>query len=240
MEQWRREDREAMTWQRRSPRTLSHAQARAFYDRFASLQEWQAFYESPALDVLIREGQFAGARAVLELGCGTGRLAERLLADELPLDARYLGLDVSRKMVERTRRRLARFGPRAKVRETGGALRLPVPDASHDRFVATYVLDLLSESDVRIALEEAHHALAPGGLLCLASLSFGLSRSSRLLCCIWTAVHRAAPMLVGGCRPIDLQPFLSPDQWEISALETVFSFAVPTQVVVAVPRKPRR
>jgi hypothetical protein len=62
---------------RTSPgRTLSHAEARSFYDRFAWLQEWQGYYESPALDLLRREGDFSAAHAVLELGGGTGRFAE--------------------------------------------------------------------------------------------------------------------------------------------------------------------
>lgn len=221
----------------RRARTLTHAEARAFYDRFVELQDWQHFYEDAAAAELIRRGDFSSARAVLELGCGTGRLAERLLTAELPPDASYLGLDVSVRMVERTRRRLARFGPRAKVVATDGSLRLRVATGSHDRFVAAYVLDLLSEPDIRLALNEAHRILVPGGRLCTASLSAGSSPSSRLVARVWTAIHHVAPIAVGGCRPIDVRAILAADAWHVSFSETVVSFAVPTQVVVATARK---
>jgi ubiquinone/menaquinone biosynthesis C-methylase UbiE len=227
-----------MTMTRREPgRTLTHAEARAFYDRFAWLQDWQAFYESPALERMVRDGDFGVAHAVVELGCGTGRLAERLLAHGLPADATYLGLDVSPRMVERTRQRLSRFGARAEVRSTGGSIRLPLPDSSRDRFVAAYVLDLLSEDDARLAVDEARRVLVPGGRLCAASLSSGTTRASRALCRVWSAVHERSPLLVGGCRPVDLRRLLAPERWEVSTCRTLVAFAVPTQVVVATARK---
>ncbi|HEX9052854.1 MAG TPA: class I SAM-dependent methyltransferase [Anaeromyxobacter sp.] len=214
-------------------RALTHAQAAAFYDRFAWLQDWQRWYESPATEVLLREGAFGDAHAVLELGCGTGRLAERLLARELPADARYLGLDVSARMVARTRRRLARFTTRSSVRQTDGSLRFPGETGTFDRVVAAYVLELLSDEDSELALEQAHRVLAPGGLLCVASLGEGVTRASRALCRAWSAVHRVHPVLVGGCRPVRLQGRLAPSSWEILHAETVVAFAVPTEVVVA-------
>ena len=56
---------------------------RAFYDRFGGKQDWQRFYEDPALRDLICHGSFDEAHAVVEFGCGTGRLAEHLLRDYL-------------------------------------------------------------------------------------------------------------------------------------------------------------
>lgn len=221
-----------------APRTLSHAQARAFYDRFAWLQEWQALYEAPALQLLIGEGRFAEANAVLELGCGTGRLALELLAHVLPTRARYLGLDVSPTMIRRTRRRLAPFGARAEARLTDGAMSLPVPEAAVDRVVAAYVLDLLSEADIQLALAEAHRVLVPGGRLCLACLAPGTSPASRLLCRVWSSIHAAAPALVGGCRPLDLAPFLDARRWRLACCQTSVSYAVPTQVLVAIAQTP--
>jgi ubiquinone/menaquinone biosynthesis C-methylase UbiE len=214
------------------PRTLTYAQSQAFYDRFAWLQDYQGFYENPALDVLVREADFGKARAVLELGCGTGRLAERLLAHELPTAARYVGLDSSAQMVHRTRRRLARFGARADIHQTDGSLRLPLPAGSYDRFLAAYVLDLLSETDLQMVLDEAHRILAPGGLLCLASLGPGSTWSSQLVCRAWSAVNSLAPALLGGCRPIEVLPLLALERWSVSFSRTVTAFAVPTHVLV--------
>ncbi|MFQ5347400.1 MAG: class I SAM-dependent methyltransferase, partial [Rhodothalassiaceae bacterium] len=73
-------------------RTLSRAAMRAFYDRLGRGLDSQAFYEDPALEELVRAGAFEHARVVLEFGCGTGRLAAKLLADHLPPGAHYIGL----------------------------------------------------------------------------------------------------------------------------------------------------
>jgi ubiquinone/menaquinone biosynthesis C-methylase UbiE len=139
-------------------------------------------------------------------------------------------------MVHRTRRRLARFGARADIRQTDGSLRLPLPAGSYDRFLAAYVLDLLSESDLQVVLGEAHRILAPGGLLCLASLGPGSTWSSRLVCRAWSAVNSLAPALLGGCRPIEILPLLALERWSVSFSRTVTGFAVPTHVVVAMRR----
>ena len=56
---------------------LSRQEARAVYDRIGAWQDTQAFYEGPALDALIAHGSFEDARAVFEVGCGTGRRCDR-------------------------------------------------------------------------------------------------------------------------------------------------------------------
>jgi ubiquinone/menaquinone biosynthesis C-methylase UbiE len=91
-------------------RYLSPEQAAAVYDRVGRWQDTQSFYERPAVDELIRAGQFEVATSVVEVGCGTGALAARLLDAHLPATARYVALEVSATMVGLTQRRL-RVGP---------------------------------------------------------------------------------------------------------------------------------
>ena len=67
-------------------RTLSHEETRAFYDWFGARKDTQRLYEDPAVADLIVHWEFAQASSVYEFGCGTGRLAERLLAGYLPPD----------------------------------------------------------------------------------------------------------------------------------------------------------
>ena len=55
----------------------------------------------------------------------------------------------------------------SELRLGDGSFRYPFPDAGFDRFVATYVLDLLSDRDLGLALQEARRLLAPQGLVCL-------------------------------------------------------------------------
>ena len=123
---------------------LSHREARAFYDRLGSRQDWQWFYEDPAVHEMVGNAGFERASDVFELGCGTGRLAEALLEQRLPSDARYLAVDVSGTMSGLAARRLARFGSRAVVCRTDGSPRLPAASGRFDRFVSTYVLAISS------------------------------------------------------------------------------------------------
>jgi SAM-dependent methyltransferase len=214
-------------------RTLTHEQARRVYDWIGVRQDSQSFYEDCALDRLVSHGRFASAQRVFELGCGTGRLARRLLAEHLPPDASYLGIDLSPKMVALARTRIAPFAERASVLETDGRLPLEAPSGVFDRFVSCYVLDLLPEPEIAAALEEAHRLLAPEGLLCLVGLTTGASGPSRVLARVWEVVHRIQPAWVGGCRPLDLLPFLPAERWRIDYHERVSAWAVPSEVVVA-------
>jgi ubiquinone/menaquinone biosynthesis C-methylase UbiE len=211
---------------------LSHEKARAFYDWFGAKQDWQRFYEDPAVDSLVRHLSLESAKSVIEFGCGTGRLAGSFLANHLPADAEYLGLDVSPVMVRLTEGRLARFGDRARVLLTTGETTLPVASGSFDRFISIYVLDLLTEDEVRSLVAEAHRVLAPGGLLGLVSLTHGFTPLSRVVEKVWVTLHRANPAIVGGCRPISLQKFVK-DAWAIRHAQKIARFGVPSEVLVA-------
>src|SRR5512143_3597440 len=202
-----------------APRTLTRDEARRVYDRIGARQDTQAFYENAALAVLLRHGAFAEATRVFELGCGTGRVAELLLDAHLPATASYRGIDLSPTMVGLARARLARFGARAQVALATGDPPRDEPAAAYDRFLSTYVLDLLSDDDIAAVLVEAHRMLVPGGLLCLTSLSTGCGPGSRLVARVWSAVHRWRPALVGGCRPLELLPLLAPEAWAVRHIE---------------------
>lgn len=216
--------------------TLSERNARRIYDRLGDGQDRQAFYEDPALAVLLREGRFPEARAVVEVGCGTGRLAAELLGGYLPPGARYLAVDLSAAMTRLAAARLAPFGERAAVVQASVAPGLPLGPAAtgrFDRFVSTYLLDLLPEDAVRTTLSEAHRLLAPGGLLCLAGIAPGTTPLSRLVMAAWTLAHRLRPSLLGGCRPLAVAPRLDPAVWRRVHREVVVARGIASEVVVA-------
>lgn len=215
---------------------LTRAQARAFYDRFGSKQDGQAFYEDAAVQDLLAHAEFEKANAVFEFGCGTGRFAETLLTHHLPAAARYVGRDVSTTMVDLARQRLARFADRADVRLTDGAPRIEAPDAALDRFVSNYVLDLLTAGDIADVLSEARRVLTAEGRLCVVSLTHGSTPASRLVSWLWARVHRLRPQLVGGCRPLALLPFLSQDGWRTIHHNVIVAYGIPSEIVVAETR----
>ena len=213
---------------------LSPAQARAVYDRVGASQDRQGWYEDAAVAQAVARGGFETARSVVEIGCGTGRLAARLLGRHLPPGARMTASDPSPAMVALARQRLAAWAERAEVVEAFGVP--PVPPGSADRVVATYVLDLLSDADARRVVADAHRALAPGGRLVLAGLSAGTGPLSRAVAAGWRAVWTLRPTWIGGCRPVEVRPLLDDGQWEVVHHGRVAPRAVPSESLVAVRR----
>jgi SAM-dependent methyltransferase len=217
-------------------RFVTHEQARRIYDRIGRWQDTRPLSERRALDALVERAAFERAGAVLELGCGTGRLAARLLAGRLPAGARYRGFDVSPRMVQLARAAVAPWGDRARVDQVSGSVDLPVTAASADRLVSTYVLDLLSPADTARFLAEARRVLRPGGLLALASLTPGRTPAARALTTAWRGVWRLDPALMGGCRPVELAALLDPGLWAVRTRLTVTDVVLASEVVIAARR----
>ena len=215
---------------------FTRQQAQTFYDQFGSKQDAQAFYEDAALDDLVAHADFEQAGGVFELASGTGRFAQRLLGKHLPSSATYLGIDLSSTMIGLATQRIAPYADRAKVMQTDGAMRFPLPDHSVDRVVCVYLFEILSEEDIRQAIAEARRVLKPGGKFCVSSLTQGISTASRIVSGLWGLTFRHYPSLVGGCRPLRLAPFFESAHWSLDRHKVVVKFGVPTEVIVATPR----
>lgn len=213
--------------------TLTRSQIQVFYDHFGRKQDLQAFYEDAALDDLVSHAAFERTQCAFEFGCGTGRFAYRLLSRHLPGSASYLGVDLSGTMVDLAEQRLLPYAGRARVALSDGSLLLPLHDRSVDRLISTYVLDLLSEADIRRYISEARRVLVPDGKLCLVSLAGGISIASKIVSGLWSALFKLNPLWVGGCRPIRLTSFVDQRHWTVEYHNVVTSFGVPSEVLVA-------
>lgn len=207
-------------------------EARRFYDWFGAWQDAQ-FYEAAALKDLVAHADFEHASAVLEFGCGTGRLAERLFEEHLSSDARYTGIDLSATMVRMATRRLARWSSRATIERADGTARLAYADGAFDRFVATYVFDLLPQPTVEHVLTEARRVLSANGKLCVASLTEGTTPISRLVSSVWKRLYAFDPRLVGGCRPLRLAASLEATAWKFEHTRVVCSWGICSDIVIA-------
>jgi tRNA (cmo5U34)-methyltransferase len=120
----------------------------------------------PHYDEMVREGLtvlealLAPDARIVDLGTGTGRLAEAL-ALALP-QAHIVALDVDPRVLEHARTRLARFGERVEVVERSFHDALPACDA----VVASLSLHHVRELERKVEVHRAiHDALVPGGVL---------------------------------------------------------------------------
>lgn len=208
--------------------------AKRVYDRLGSWQDAQ-FYERAALKCLVGHSDFGHASMVFEWGCGTGRLAEYLLKKHLSEDATYVGIDISTTMVRLATSRLATWSSRVKPEQVDGTARLPYASGAFDRFVATYVLDLLSEPTINQVVSEARRLLRPNGKLCVVSATEGITLVSSIVGSIWKRLYAFNPSLVGGCRPVRVSMLLDRAAWSIEHTQIVCFWGICSEVVIASP-----
>jgi ubiquinone/menaquinone biosynthesis C-methylase UbiE len=117
------------------------------------------------LDLLVELAADLAPRRVVELGAGSGLVAERLL-DAIP-SSELVGVDVSAAMLERARVRLARFGRRAMLVEGDAAHpnSFDLGEAAFDLVVTVQALHNVPFADQQAALRYAARLLRPGGTL---------------------------------------------------------------------------
>jgi ubiquinone/menaquinone biosynthesis C-methylase UbiE len=131
----------------------------------------QAVAYRPAQDEVVAQLRTAGARRVLDVGCGTGILAARL-QEELRPDL-IAGCDFSAGMLEQAKDR-----SRAVAWVQGDVASLPVRDGTLDAVVSTQAFHFFPQA---IALAEFHRVLAPGGRLFVGLVNPRSERGSRLM-----------------------------------------------------------
>lgn len=209
----------------------THKEIKSFYDRLGGWLDTQRFFKAPALNRLLHYSDFQHARYVYELGCGTGRLAEKILLSNS--DLVYHGTDLSATMVKLAQARLQRFGARATVVLADSTVGIELPNGATDRFVSTYVFDLMSTLEIQSLLAEAYRILSEEGKLCLVSLTNSKQLFGRMLTSMWLGVHQINPILMGGCRPLELMELVTQTKWRTLHVSQSSRFGLTSEVLVA-------
>lgn len=115
--------------------------------------DWGGRWTTPFLPLL----QAAGARDVLELGCGTGNDAARLARAGLHVVA----TDLSTEAVAAARQK---YGDLVDVRVADMAAGLPFPEAAFDAVMANVALHMFTDAMTRAVFADVQRVLRQGGL----------------------------------------------------------------------------
>jgi demethylmenaquinone methyltransferase/2-methoxy-6-polyprenyl-1,4-benzoquinol methylase len=127
--------------------------------RLLTLGGWER-----SLDALAEAALPSPGARVLEVGCGTGALTERLLER----GARVVALDQSAEMLDRARARLGGTDPERLVLEERTASEVDRYEAgAFDGAAASFVLSEMSRSERRFVLTALARAVRPGGCVAL-------------------------------------------------------------------------
>ncbi len=136
-------------------------------------------------------------------------------------------------MVAITRKQLKRWQDRINIVLSTGSVQLDFENGRFDRFISTYVVDLLSDEEAINLIEEAHRVLRQDGLLCLVSITPGVTLFSRMVMGTWRFINKLNPILTGGCRPVRLPEFISEKKWNIEHHQVITRYGVVIEVVIA-------
>ena len=194
------------------------------YDLFGILMASKA--SQRALEMAaIRNGE-----NVLEVALGTGlNFAEILKRNPR---GSVQGIDVSMKMLERTKKRIAKIEHGNYVLHLCDCRHLPFEDGAFDILMNQYMLDILPVEDFNPILVEFKRVLKDGGRIILVNTTHGESWMNQ----IYEQIYKLRPPIVAGSRGVRSQPFLEEVGFTEIRREFISQFGFPSEAVRGVKK----
>jgi len=189
------------------------------YDLFGVLMESKARQRALEL-ATIRDGE-----NVLEVAFGTGLNFVEILKRNP--GGWVNGIDVSRKMLERARKRISKTGRKNYALYLCDCRHLPFEDGTFDVLMNQYLLDILPVEDFIPILLEFKRVLKAGGRIVLVNMTKGEKWVNQ----IYEEIYKLKPPLLAGCRGVMAQPFLEEIGFKEFLREFVSRFGFPSEVV---------
>lgn len=208
---------------------LSKDEVRNTYRKFAATYDlWGSPMESRARQRCLELAGIKAGESVLEVAVGTGILFEKILRSNP--NGRNEGIDLTEEMLDRARTRARKSGVSGYVLQQGDAYHLQYPDNSFDVILNNYMFDLIPERDFAGILGEFKRVLRTGGRIVMVNMTKG----SRWFDVLWEWLYRLQPSLLGGCRGVELEPYLVDAGFEKVRREYVSQLCFPSEVIYGI------
>ncbi len=167
----------------------------------------------PGRELIVRTLDLQPGDNVLEVGVGTG-----LSLPLYPPEVRVIGIDISREMLEKARRRITRTGLHTVSVQEMDAEAMTFPESSFDRVVAMYVVSVVP--DPVALVREMRRVCKPGGDIFIANHFLSHNRVLSAVEGMLKPISRLA-----GFRPdLDLDQFLEETGLEVVGTHNVNLF----------------
>lgn len=212
--------------------TYSIDYSRSYFNRYGSLMALTNWIDGPVYRYLIAAAGLRHADSLIEIGAGRGPVVDRLLAGG-PRPRRIVVTEASDRLHSRLTARYAKHADGVEVLRVDHPPPLPFPDATFDRFVACFVLDIMDPLSRAAYIAEAHRLLGDGQRFCSLTVTDGRSPFSRLVMSAGRALARISPWMVLGARYESLLPLLSGREWQVETRQTVVSLGCASELIVA-------
>lgn len=186
-----------------TPATIARAYdlRSTIYD--ATIAKSEFSYHLKALEKV----QWRSAMKILEVATGPGRVLAKL-AEQADESTTLYGLDLSQKMLDRTRKRLDKLKYKKYTLKKGDCRRLPWPDSHFDLLYNGYMMDLIPNEDMGEILNEFLRVLKPRGQLILLNMSKPGDQNSVLEKAYRTLPGHLALYFLGNCRPVRMKEYV--------------------------------
>ncbi|MCB2210457.1 methyltransferase domain-containing protein [bacterium] len=209
------------------PVDRSKADAQRYYDRMSKIYDWLTASERSLIEKGVTQLAPQQGETILEIGCGTGTGLE-LMSAGLRGTGELIGLDISRRMLHKAQQKDF-ITNKNTVLIQGDATRLPIRDHSVDAVYCAYTLELFSQSEMSVLLDDIKRILTPQGRLAVLALS---RTPHNLAVRIYELGHRLLPVALD-CRPIPLAGILNQAGFTINHAEKVMNWGLPVDLILA-------
>jgi len=210
---------------------LTHEEIVQKYNRIARIYDlFGILMESKARQRALEIAAIQNGEKILEVALGTGLNFVELMKRNP--QGWVEGIDVSMKMLERTRKRASKTGLQNYTLYLCDCRHLPFEDGTFNVLMNQYMFDILPVEDFVPILLEYKRVLKDGGRVILVNMTKGEKWVNQ----IYEEIYKLKPPLLAGCRGILAQPFLEKIGFRETKREFVSQLGFPSEIVQGIKK----